>query len=143
MLALIRTVPSARSIQVLSSEVSAFPLAELARLSEHHTLPALWVPMTVYRSWLSPGKPVAVNRPQTMSGAERAAFEATVRDIERAPDLLLVESRERNQLQSAYPGGFDHLAYYGQDPAVRAVLGGYRLVGSSHGFRLYERVRQP
>jgi hypothetical protein len=143
LLALIRTVPSARSIQVLSSEVSAFPLAELARLSEHHTLPALWVPMTVYRSWLSPGKPVAVNRPQTMSGAERAAFEATVRDIERAPDLLLVESRERNQLQSAYPGGFDHLAYYGQDPAVRAVLGGYRLVGSSHGFRLYERVRQP
>lgn len=143
LLALVRTVPTARSIQVLSSEVSAFPLVELAGLSEHHALPALWVPMTVYRSWLAPGKPVAVNPPERMSRAERAAFDATVKDIGRAPDLLMVESRERNELQSAYPGGFDHLAYYGQDPAVRAVLAQYHLVGSSHGFRLYQRVRRP
>lgn len=143
LLALIRTVPSARSIQVLSSEVSAYPLADLAGLSEHQSLPALWVPMTVYRSWLGPDRPVALNTPERMSRAERVAFEATEKDIERASDLLMVESRDRNQIQSAYPGGFDHLAYYGQVPAVRAVLAQYRLVGSSRGFRLYERVRQP
>lgn len=143
LLALIRTVPSARSIQVLSSEVSAFPLAELAGLTEHHTLPALWVPMTVYRSWLGPERPVALNTPARMAPAEHVAFEATVKDIERVPDLLMVESRERNEAQSAYPGGFDHLAYYGQDPAVRAVLAQYRLMGRSHGFLLYARERRP
>ena len=143
LLALIRTAPSARSIQVLSSEVSAYPLADLAGLSEHQTLPALWVPMTVYRSWLGPDRPITLNTPERMSRAERVAFEATVKDIERASDLLMVESRNRNAVQSAYPGGFDHLAYYGQVPAVRAALAQYRLVGSSHGFRLYERLRQP
>jgi hypothetical protein len=143
LLALLRKVPSARSIQVLSSEVSAFPLAELAGLSEHHALPALWVPMTVYRSWLAHGRPVALNPPDRMSRPERAAFEATLTDIERGPDLLMVESRQRNEVQSAFPGGFDHLAYYAQDPAARAVLAQYRLVGCSHGFRLYERVRRP
>jgi hypothetical protein len=142
LLTLIRTVPSARSIQVLSSEVSAFPLAELAGLSEHHALPALWVPMTVYRSRLGPERPVAMNTPEAMSRAERVAFDATVKDIERAPDLLMVESRKRNEIQSAYPGGFDHLAYYGQVPAVRAVVAQYLVVGSSHGFQLYRRVRR-
>jgi len=143
LLSLIRTVPWARTLQVLSSDLSAFPLAERAGLAEHHTMPHLWVPITVYRSRLAPERPIALQRPDEMAQPERVAFDATVHDIRRTPDLLMVESPERNELQSAYPGGFDHLTYYGQDPAVRTVLAQYRLVGRSHGFLLYARVRQP
>jgi hypothetical protein len=143
LLVLLRSVPWAKTLQVLSSDLSAFPLAERAGLAEHHTMPHLWVPITVYRSRLAPEGPVAFHTPEEMSTAERLAFEAAVRDINRNPDLLMVESRERNAVQSAYPGGFDHLAYYGQDAGVRAVLAQYRLVGRSHGFLLYARERRP
>jgi hypothetical protein len=140
LLALVQRHRGAESIAVVSSDMSpVFPLVTVAGLREHISFPCQWLPMAVYRSTLSPGKPVQINAPRSMSPAERLAFDATVGDILRRPDLLLVESRERNELRSGYPRGFDHLQYLAQDPAAAAALRDYRRVGSARGYDLFAR----
>jgi hypothetical protein len=141
LLALLGSQPGARTIEVLSSDITpVFPLVHLAGLSEHMSMPHLWLPMVVYHSQREPWKPTAVNVPAAMGEAERHAFEAVAGDLRRGSDLLLVESRSRNEERSGYPGGFDHLAYYAQDPGVRARLGEYRPAGESHGYQLFSRL---
>jgi hypothetical protein len=76
-----------------------------------------------------------------MSGAERAAYRAVVGDLTmNPPDLLIVESRSKNERFTGYPGGFDHLAYYGQDPRFAACLASYRPDTTVPGFHVLRRV---
>ena len=141
LLELLRTQRGARTIEVLSSDITpVFPLVHLAGLTEHMSMPHLWLPMVVYRSQREPWKPMAINAPSRMGQPERLAFDAVAADIRRGSDLLLVESQVRNEQRSGYPGGFDHLAYYAQDPGVRARLRQYRAAGESHGYQLFARL---
>ena len=140
LLALVRREGRARSVGVLSSDLSPiFPLVTMSGLREHMSFPCQWLPMAVYRSQLAPRRPVALNAPAAMAPSERFAFEATVRDLLRQPDLLLVESRSRNEARSGYPGGFDHLRYLAQSPAAAAVLREYRRAGNARGYDLFVR----
>lgn len=140
LLALLRLDEGARSIMVLSSDLSPiFPLVTISGLREHISFPCQWLPMVVYRSGLAPERPTALNPPTAMSAPERFAFDATVQDLLRRPDLLLVESRARNQVRSGYPDGFDHLRYFAQSPAAAAVLHDYRVLGSARGYDLFAR----
>jgi hypothetical protein len=60
---------------------------------------------------------------------ERAAFDRVVRDVvEGRPDVLLVESPELNARRMEFPGGFDFLRYFSQDPRCAAALTQYRRV---------------
>lgn len=131
-----------RSAQVLSSDISpTFPLMERAGLLERHSLPCLWVPMTVYRGRWVPGGPIGFNPPPEMGPAERLAFDAVVGDVVNgAPDVIIVESRRRNEDRSGYPGGFDHLSYYAQDTSFASALRKYRPGEMVEGFRFFFRA---
>jgi hypothetical protein len=75
-----------------------------------------------------------------MGPTERAAFDAVVGDLVRhTPDILVVESRERSEAVTGYPGGFDHLAYYGMDPAFARCLMEFHVTAS---LREYDVLRR-
>jgi hypothetical protein len=140
---LLREQRGARSIEVLSTDITpTFPLVQVVGLTDDQPLPHLWLPTTVYRSRRAPGRPVPFHPRSAMKPAERAMFDVVVDGItRRPPDLLLVETMERNETRSGYPGGFDHLAYYAQDTGFARVLRSYRRIASSHGFDLLTRLK--
>jgi hypothetical protein len=130
-----------RSISVLSSQIrDAQPLLLEAGLDSHPPYSTLWVPLIYYRSYAGTSDRVGYRTPAEMSPGERDAFDRVAHQLARhPPDLLLVESPVLNEQRTKYPGGFDFLAYYGQDPRVHAVLGGYRQVDDVGGIRILRR----
>lgn len=131
----------ARSILVLSADMtSALPwIAELG-LVNRATFPFLWVPAVVYHTRWNGNPRTMLREPDAMSEAERTAYDAVVSDFVRhTPDLLAVETRYRNEHLTGYPGGFDHLVYYGRDPRFAACFMEYRLVAALQNYLVFRR----
>lgn len=132
----------ARSILVLSSDMTAAqPWVASSGLVSRNSFPCLWVPATAYHTRWNGVPRVLPRRPAEMTGAERAAFGTVVSDFTvHPPDLLVIESRAKNERFTGYPGGFDHLAYYGADPRFAACLRQYRQVAALSGFEMLRRA---
>lgn len=131
----------ARSILVLSADMtSALPwIAELG-LVNRASFPFLWVPAVVYRTRWNGNPTTTLREHGAMSEAERTAYDAVVSDFVRhTPDLLAVETRYRNEHLTGYPGGFDHLVYYGRDPRFAACFMEYRLVAALQDYLVFRR----
>ena len=94
---------------------------------------------TVHTRWN--GNPrVMLREHSAMSDAERYAYDAVVSDfIRHTPDLLAVETRIRNERLTGYPGGFDHLVYYGRDPRFAACFMEYQLAAALQDYLLFRR----
>jgi hypothetical protein len=131
----------ARSILVLSADMtSALPwIAELG-LVNRSSFPFLWVPAVVYHTRWNQNPRVTLRDHDAMSEAERTAYDAVVSDFVRhTPDLLAVETRFRNERLTGYPGGFDHLVYYGRDSRFAACFMEYRLAAALQDYLLFRR----
>jgi hypothetical protein len=120
----------ARSILVLSSSLrDGFPLVNDSGLRWEGGYPNVWVPLVYYRTNKGPSDQVQLRAPDAMPRGERAAFDRVVRDVvEGRPDVLVVESPELNARRMQFPGGFDFLRYFSQDPRCAAALTQYRRV---------------
>jgi hypothetical protein len=131
----------ARSILVLSSDMTAAqPWVASSGLVSRNSFPCLWVPAVVYHTRWNGVPRVLPRSPAEMTGAERAAFGSVVADFTgHPPDLLVIESRAKNERFTGYPGGFDHLAYYGADPRFAACLRQYQQVAALSGFEILRR----
>lgn len=132
----------ARSILVLSSDMTAAQSwVANSGLVSRNSFPCLWVPAVVYHTRWNGIPRVLPRSPAEMTGAERAAFRAVVSDFTgHPPDLLVVELRAKNERFTGYPGGFDHLAYYGADPRFAACLRQYQQVAALSGFEILRRA---
>jgi hypothetical protein len=131
----------ARSILVLSADMtSAMPWIAHLRLASHASFPFLWVPTVVYRSRWNGNPQVAFRDRTRMPGAEAAAYDAVVSDFVRhTPDILVVETRIRNERLTGYPGGFDHLVYYGRDSQFAACFLEFRLTAALRDYLVFRR----
>jgi hypothetical protein len=132
----------ARSILVLTSDMTGTqPWIGEQHLASRNSWSCLWVPAVAYRTRWNGNKQVALRAPSQMSEAERTAYRSVVRDFAvEPPDLLVVETRAKNERFTGYPGGFDHLAYYGADPRFGACFKQYRLDAALSGFQVYRRL---
>ena len=132
----------ARSVLVLSADMTASqPWIAADGLISRNSFPCLWVPAVAYHTRWNGNPRVQLRMPPEMSGAERAAYQAVVSDFTaNPPDLLIVESRSKNERFTGYPGGFDHLAYYGGDPRFAACLTAYRPSIAVSGFQILRRA---
>jgi hypothetical protein len=124
----IRRQTGARSILVLSSSLrDGFPLVNDSGLRWDGGYPNIWVPLVYYRTNKGPSSRVELRSPAAMSRGERAAFDRVVRDVVNGrPDVLVVESPELNARRMEFPGGFDFLRYFSQDPRCAAALTQYQ-----------------
>jgi hypothetical protein len=140
--AAVSTEDSARSILVLTSDMTGTqPWIGEQRLASRNSWSCLWVPAVVYHTRWNGNPRVALRTASEMSGAERTAYASVVQDLTAdPPDLLVVETRAKNERFTGYPGGFDHLAYYGADPRFGACLKQYRLDAVLSGFLVYRRL---
>ncbi len=132
----------ARSILVLSSDMTGSQpwIGELGLLSRN-SWSCLWVPAVAYQTRWNGNPRVPLRAISDMGDAERVAFASVLKDfVVRPPDLLVVETREKNESFTGYPGGFDHLAYYGMDKRFASCLSHYRLDAEPRGFRVFRRV---
>jgi hypothetical protein len=129
---------------VLSSQIrDGFPLVLDTGLESHPGYSTLWVPLVYYRSYAGESSRVGYRAPAEMSPGERTAFDRVVHDlVTRTPDLLVVESPALNQARTRYPGGFDFLAYFGQDDRFARVASGYVQVDDVGGIRLLRRASE-
>jgi hypothetical protein len=132
----------ARSILVLSSDMTGSqPWIEDQRLASRNSWSCLWVPAVMYHTRWNGNPRIALRRAAEMPQAERVAYASVIRDFTvNSPDLLVVESRAKNERFTGYPGGFDHLAYYGADSRFAACLAHYRLAAAPAGFEVYRRT---
>ena len=130
---------------VLSSQIrDAFPLILDSGLESHPAYSTLWVPLIYYRSYAGESQRVGFRGPSDMRPGEREPFERIVHDVvARPPDLLVVESPALNEQRTKYPGGFDLLAYFGQDQRFADVVSGYRQVEDVGGIRVLQRGAEP
>ena len=127
-----------RSIMVLSSQIrDGFPLILDTGLASHPGYSTLWVPLVYYRSYAGESQRVGFRTPAEMSPGEREAFDRVVHDlVSQRPDLLVIESPSLNERRTRYPGGFDFLAYYGQDERFAQAASAYTPVDDVGGIRL-------
>ncbi len=132
----------AESILVLSSDMTGtLPWIGEARLVSRNSWSCLWVPAVVYHTRWNGNPQVTIRQPAQRPKAEAAAYASVVRDFTvHPPDLLVVESRAKNERFTGYPGGFDHLAYYGAEPRFAACLRQYHLDAEPAGFLVYRRT---
>jgi hypothetical protein len=130
-----------RSIGVLSSQIrDAQPLLLETGLDSHPPYSTLWVPLIYYRSYAGASDRVGYRAPTQMSAGERDGLDRVAPVlVSHPPDLVVVESPAQKEQRTKYPGGFDFLAYYGQDPRVGAVLAEYRQVDDVGGLRILRR----
>jgi len=140
----VRRQPNAGSLAVLSSQIrDAQPLLLDSELESHPPYSTLWVPLTYYRSYAGTSDRVGYRSPAEMSPGERDAFDRIVRQlVTRPPDILVVESRALNERRTKYPGGFDFLAYFGQDPRFGSILPSYAQVDNVGGLLILRRAHR-
>lgn len=131
----------ARSILVLSADMtSALPWIAEVGLVNRASFPFLWVPAVEYRTRWNGNPRTTLRDRAAMSEAERTAYDAVVSDFVRhTPDLLAVETRVRNEHLTGYPGGFDHLVYYGRDSRFAACFMEYRLAAALQDYLVFRR----
>jgi hypothetical protein len=141
----VRREQGARTILVLDADMtSALPWIGEAGLTERSSFPFLWVPAVVYRTRWNGNPRVALRRRAEMGRAEGAAFDAVVSDlVQHTPDLLVVETRKRNEELTGYPGGFDHLVYYGRDAGFAACFLEFRLTAVLDDYLIFRRGGAP
>lgn len=131
----------AHSILVLSADMtSSLPWIDALDLTRRNSFSYLWVPTAMYHAWWNSNPRVALRSAAEMSEVERVSYEAVVRDFtDTPPDILVIESRARNERLTGYPGGFSHLRYYGADSTFAATFAHYRLTAALPGFTVYRR----
>jgi hypothetical protein len=135
----------AQSLLVISSQLrDAFPLVNDTQLRWDGGYPNIWIPLVYYRTNLGQRRRIEYRAPESMPSPERHAFERVVRDVvEGRPDILVVESRVLNERRTTYPGGFDFLAYFGQDRRFAAALQSYHQVADVDGLLVLRRRLRP
>ena len=131
----------AHSILVLSADMtSSLPWIDDLGLTRRNSFSYLWVPTAMYHAWWNSNPRVALRSVAEMTEVERVSYDAVVRDLTRnPPDILVVESRVRNERLTGYPGGFDHLRYYRADARFAAEFAHYRQTAKLAGFAVYRR----
>jgi hypothetical protein len=135
----------ARTILVLDADMtSALPWIADLGLSERSSFPFLWVPAVAYRTRWNGNSRVTLRDRQEMDRAEGTAYDAVVSDLVRhTPDVLVVETRKKNEELTGYPGGFDHLVYYGRDAAFAACFLEFRLSAALEDYLVFRRGGAP
>jgi hypothetical protein len=128
MRAAVRSQAGARTILVISSQLrDGFPLVNESGLRTRAGYPSMWSPLVYYRNNEGPSRQITYRAPEAMSPGERAAFDRVVHDLVAGrPDILVVESPALNERRMEFPGGFDFLRYYSQDPRAAAALAEYQ-----------------
>jgi hypothetical protein len=141
-IATIRGQTGAHTILVISSQLrDGFPLVNESGLRTRAGYPNIWLPLVYYRTNKGPSGQATFRAPNAMSPGERAGFDRVVQDVvEGRPDILVVESPELNQRRMEFPGGFDFLRYFSQDPRAAAVLAEYQRQATVDSLWVMRRV---
>jgi hypothetical protein len=142
MRAAIRGQTGAHTILVMSSQLrDGFPLVNESGLRTRAGYPSMWPPLVYYRTNKGPSRRVTYRAPDAMSPGERAAFDRIVQDVvEGRPDILVVESPALNERRMEFPGGFDFLRYFSQDPRAAAALAEYQRKATVDSLWVMRRV---
>jgi hypothetical protein len=141
----VRRQTGARSILVISSQLrDGFPLVNDSGLECRASYSVTWLPLVYYRSYAGPSRETHYRSPAGMSPNERVAFNRVVFDLVlRPPDLLVLESRPLNERRTHFPGGFDYLAYFGQDRWFAETARTYSPIANLDGLLILRRnIRQ-
>lgn len=75
-----------------------------------------------------------------LASAEHNARAFILRDLARAPDLVILDRNSARHTVSA--GDFDFLAFYREDPRFRAAWASYREIAPVSHYRLFVRRRE-
>jgi hypothetical protein len=101
----------------------------------------MWPPLVYYRTNQGSSHQVTYRAPEAMSPGERTAFDRVVQDVvEGRPDILVVESPALNERRMEFPGGFDFLRYFSQDPRAAAALAEYQRQATVDSLWVMRRV---
>jgi hypothetical protein len=141
----VRRQTGARSILVISSQLrDGWPLVNDSGLECRASYSVMWFPLVYYRSYAGISRETRYRSYDRMTPNERAAFDRVVEDfVLHQPDLLVLESPELNQRRTRFPGGFDYLKYFGQDPWFSQTAARYVQVADVQGLRLLRRQGPP
>ena len=131
----------ARTILVLAADMtSALSWISDLGLTERSSFPFLWVPAVAYRTRWNGNPQVALRSRGRMGTAEGSAYDAVVSDLVRhTPDVLVVETRKKNEELTGFPGGFDHLVYYGRDARFAKCFLEFRLSAVLDDYLVFRR----
>ncbi|HEY7634511.1 MAG TPA: hypothetical protein VH763_03140 [Gemmatimonadales bacterium] len=137
----VRRQKGARSILVISSQLrDGYPLVNDSGLECRASYSVMWFPLVYYRSYAGTSQQTRYRTPAEMSPNERTAFDRVVQDfVLHPPDLLVLESPPLNQRRTHFPGGFDYLAYFGQDRRFAEAARTYSDVGDVDGLLVLRR----
>jgi hypothetical protein len=126
---------------VISSQLrDGYPLVNDSGLECRASYSSTWFPLVYYRSYAGPSLETRYRIPDAMNQDERYAFDRVVQDFVRhPPDLLVLESPPLNQRRTRFPGGFDYLAYFGQDRRFSELAATYVQVADVQGLKVLRR----
>ena len=141
----VRRQTDARSILVISSQLrDGYPLVNDSGLECRASYSVMWFPLVYYRSYAGPSQETRYRSYKQMSPNERFAFDRVVEDfVLHQPDLLVLESPSLNQRRTRFPGGFDYLRYFGQDPWFAQTAARYTQVAEVQGLTVLRRRGPP
>jgi hypothetical protein len=141
----VRGQAGARSILVISSQLrDGWPLVNDSGLECSASYSVMWFPLVYYRSYAGSSRETRYRSYDQMSANERLAFDRVVEDfVLRQPDLLVLESPSLNQRRTRFPGGFDYLKYFGQDPWFAETAARYIRVANVQGLEVLRRQGPP
>jgi hypothetical protein len=141
----VRRQSGAKSILVISSQLrDGWPLVNDAGLECRASYSVMWFPLVYYRSYAGSSRETRYRSYDQMSPNERMAFDRVVLDfVVHEPDLLVLESPSLNQRRTRFPGGFDYLKYFGQDPFFAKTAARYVQVAEVQGLKVLRRQGPP
>jgi hypothetical protein len=141
----VRRQTGARSILVISSQLrDGYPLVNDSGLECRASYSVMWFPLVYYRSYAGSSRETHYRSYDQMSPNERIAFDRVVADfVLHQPDLLVLESPALNQRRTHFPGGFDYLKYFGQDPWFAKTAARYVQVADVEGLEVLRRQGPP
>jgi hypothetical protein len=135
----------AGSILVISSQLrDGWPLVNDSGLECRASYSVMWFPLVYYRSYAGSSRETRYRSYDQMSPNERVAFDRVIVDfVVHQPDLLVLESPSLNQRRTRFPGGFDYLKYFGQDPLFAKTAARYAQVADVEGLTVLRRQGPP
>jgi hypothetical protein len=141
----VRRQADAQSILVISSQLrDGWPLVNDSGLECRASYSVMWFPLVYYQSYAGSSRETRYRSYDRMSPNERTAFDRVVEDfVLRQPDLLVLEAPSLNQQRTRFPGGFDYLKYFGQDPWFAETAARYVQVADVQGLKVLRRQGQP